>query len=148
MIGPRGRELIRTFEGLRLEAYDDGTGVWTIGYGHTRDVHKGMVITRATAEWLLDDDLKEAEAGVDRLIRVQLNEAMRDALASFVFNLGAGQRVARSELVSHVNAGNNFSAARAFLNWSMAGGRPMRGLLKRRLAEASLYSMDPWPERH
>ena len=144
MIGPRGRDMIRSFESLRLEAYDDGVGVWTIGYGRTSGVVPGMTITSEQAERLLDQDLAMADGGVERLVTAPLNEAMRDALTSFVFNVGSGA-LGKSELLGHVNARHNFSAARAFLNFTMAGGRPMRGLLKRRLAEAALYAADPWP---
>jgi lysozyme len=146
VIGPRGRDLIRAFESLRLEAYDDGVGVFTIGWGHTRGVQPGDTCTREQAEQWLAEDLAEAETGVDRYVSVSLSEAQRDALASFVFNLGAGA-FGRSELCRFVNARQNFSAARAFLHWTMAGGRPMRGLLRRRLAEAALYADDPWPLR-
>jgi lysozyme len=148
MIGPRGRDLIRSFEGLRLEAYDDGTGVWTIGYGHTRGVKQGDTCTQRQAERWLVDDLAEAEADLERLIVAdELTEAQRDALASFFFNLGGGERVAKSELVRAVNESQHFAACRAFLNWTLAAGRPNRGLLRRRLAEAALYAADPWPNR-
>ena len=144
MIGPRGRDIVRRFESLCLAAYDDGTGVWTLGYGHTAGVKHTDTCGRDEAEVLLAADLAEAEAGVERCVVGPLNEAMRDALASFCFNLGASA-LSGSELLHHVNERHHFDAARAFLNWTMAGGRPSRGLLRRRLAEAALYADDPWP---
>jgi lysozyme len=144
MIGPRGRDLIRSFESLRLTAYDDGVEVWTIGWGHTRGVMPGDACTRDQAESLLVTDLSECDAAIDKLVEVPLNEAQRDALASFIFNLGAGA-FGRSELRGLVNAGHHFSACKSFLNWCSAGGHLMRGLMRRRLAEAALYAADPWP---
>jgi len=144
-MGPRGRNLVRDFEQLLYTAYDDGTGVWTLGYGHTHGVKQGDTCTRAQAEAWLAEDLHEAEIGVDNLVKASMSEGMRDALVSFVYNLGAGA-LAKSELLQHVNSKHNFSAAKAFLQWSMAGGRPMRGLLRRRLTEAALYCADSWTE--
>lgn len=144
MIGPRGRDLILGFEQLRLTAYDDGTGVWTIGWGHIRGVKAGDICTLEEAEAYLESDLSEAETGVNVHVTYPIVEAQRDALAAFVLNCGA-TAFGKSELLGHVNAGHHFAATRAFLNWTMAGGKPMRGLLRRRLAEATLYAADPWP---
>jgi lysozyme len=148
MIGPRGRDLIRSFESLRLEAYDDGGGVWTVGWGSTRGVTPGMVITRERAEQMFADDLAEAEASLDALVDVKLSQGQRDALASFVFNLGAAN-FGTSTLRMRVNAREWHEASREFARWDKQriGGalRPVRGLLLRRHQEAALFCADPWP---
>lgn len=88
-INKAGLDLIKEEEGLRLEAYQDQGGVWTIGWGHTGpDVHKGCVITEQQAEQLLDGDLADAEGSVNKLVIVPLTDNQFASLVSFVFNLG------------------------------------------------------------
>ena len=125
--------------------------VATIGYGHTRGVKLGDTCTREQAEEWLDDDLADAEAAVDRYVKRKLSEGQRDALVSAVYNLGPKVLTGTdpddpgSTLLHAVNDGHHFEAARAFSQWIFGGGKPMRGLLRRRLAEAALYAADPWP---
>src|SRR5215467_14111911 len=83
-----GLKLIKEHEGLRLVAYKDPVGVWTIGYGHTRGVLPGMVINEEVAHSLLLLDVQEAERCVRREVRVPITQSMFDALVSFIFNLG------------------------------------------------------------
>ena len=87
---PAGIELIKDFEGLRLEAYPDpGTGgdPWTIGYGHTGpEVKPGLIISIEQAGALLKEDLVKFEEAVERLITVGLNQHEFDALVSFTYN--------------------------------------------------------------
>ena len=113
-------ELIKRWEGLRLEAYLDTGGVWTIGYGHTSDsvqkVYKGLKITEKRAEELLIHDLKEAEAAVDRLVTVPLNENQRGTLVSFVFNIGETQ-FAKSTLLKKLNKGEYESVPAQLRRW-------------------------------
>ena len=143
MIGPRGLALLKSFERCRLSAYDDGAGYQTIGWGHTGGVKPEDTCTQEQADaWLLDD-LKVAEWAVKTSVAVAITESQRDALAVLAYNIG-GTAFAGSEVVKAVNSAHHFVAARAFLGWTMAGGRPLRGLLRRRLAEASLYAEDPW----
>lgn len=88
-VNKSGIDLIKEEEGLRLEAYQDQGGVWTIGYGHTGpDVHKGCVITEQQAEELLRGDLADAEQSVNKLVSVPLNDNQFASLVSFVFNIG------------------------------------------------------------
>ena len=85
-----GVELIKRFEGLELEAYQDIAGIWTIGYGHTgSDVQPGMKISERDAEELLRRDLKPREQAVEGAVKVPLNQNEFDALVSFVYNVGA-----------------------------------------------------------
>lgn len=145
MIGSRGLSLIKRWERCHLEAYDDGVGVPTIGWGHTRGVRFGDTCSQEQADQWLAEDLGDAEDTVSRLVRVPINQAQRDALIAFVYNVGSGG-FGKSELLRHLNAEAYHSAAKAFLGWTRGGGRPMRGLLRRRLAEAALFAEDPWPK--
>jgi lysozyme len=133
-----GVQLIKGFEGVRLNAYDDGVGVMTIGVGHIRGVQGGDVITEDQADDYLREDLSTAEGAVNRLVKVPINQAQFDALASFTFNLGAGA-LASSTLLKRLNAGDYDGAADEFLRWNRAGGRIMAGLTKRRISERMLF---------
>ena len=84
---PIGRKLIQSFEGYRSEAYLCPAGVWTIGYGHTRDVKQGDICTKEEADMFLQDDLKTAEDAVNAQ-NLKIGQLQFDALVSFVFNVG------------------------------------------------------------
>ena len=88
-ISAEGLNLIKRHEGLRLEAYKCPASVWTIGYGSTRDVHDGMIITEEQADKRLRWDCQTAENCVNELGDL-INSNQFDALVSFVFNLGCG----------------------------------------------------------
>lgn len=137
-----GIDLIKSFEGLRLNAYPDpGTGgaPWTIGYGATKGVRKGMSITEAEAETILKRDLERFERGVERLISgIPTTQSSFDAMVSLAFNIGLGA-FQRSSVLRHHRAGNKLRAAASFLLWVKAAGRTLPGLIRRRLAEKRLY---------
>lgn len=134
-----GLKLTESFEGLRLEAYQDQVGVWTIGYGHTNGVTSGMVCTQEQAQkWLLEDT-QGASFAVNRMVTVQLNQNQFDALVDFTFNLGSGA-LGSSTLLRLLNAGNFSGAANEFVKWNHAGGVVVAGLTKRRLAEQELFN--------
>ena len=136
---PRGRTLIEKFEGLRLTAYQDMVGVWTIGYGHTGpDVKAGMTITQQQAEQLLINDLARFNNGVNALVQTRINQNQFDALISFSYNLGLGS-LQQSTLLRLLNAGNFQAAADQFPRWDRAGGKEVAGLLARRNAERALF---------
>ena len=88
-ISEKGIALIKRWEGLKLEAYDDGGGVFTIGYGHTDGVSPGDKITQDEAEALLRNDLGWAVDAVNRMVGVKLEQHQFDALVSWVFNVGS-----------------------------------------------------------
>ena len=67
-ISNKGLNLIKTFEGLRLESYQCQAGVWTIGYGHTHKVTKGMKITEEQADYYLKQDVKTVTVNLDKFI--------------------------------------------------------------------------------
>lgn len=137
---PAGFALTKSFEGLRLSAYRDGAGVWTIGYGHTgADVREGGSVTEAEAEELLRGDLAEAVVCVNHATHVSLTQGQFDALVDFTFNAGR-RNFLGSTLLRMVNAGNLAGAAAQFGLWVHAGGAIEPGLVKRRAAEAALFS--------
>ena len=137
--GKDGTELTEQFEGLRLTAYQDQVGVWTIGYGHTGpDVYPGLTITQNEATSLLLHDVATAAGCVNRLVTVALAQDEFDALVDFVFNLGT-QAFAGSTLLRLLNSGDFNGAIGEFAKWDHAGGQVVAGLLRRRLAEAQLF---------
>lgn len=134
-----GITLIQKSEGLRLKAYQDSVGVWTIGYGHTgSDVTPALVITQSQADALLARDLERFETGVARLVKVPLNQNQFDALVCFSYNLGLGS-LQSSTLLRLLNAGDYAGAAGQFPRWDKAGGKVLPGLTRRRAAEQCLF---------
>lgn len=79
---------------MRLTAYQDIKGIWTVGVGHTgKDVHPGLTITEEQADDLLQMDLRMTEAAVSHLVKVALRQCGLDAVVSFTFNVGTGTRL-------------------------------------------------------
>lgn len=142
-ISRSGLELIKHFEGTSLTPYLDVAGYPTIGTGHliTPEDAKKFAggITQEQADNLLKRDLLLAEAAVRKLIRVKLTQGQFDALVSFVFNLGAG-RLRSSTMRMKLNRGDTEGAANEFPKWCYSGGKKIRGLLRRRLAEKSMFA--------
>lgn len=132
----RGINLIKQFEGLRLTAYKCPAGVYTIGYGHTRGVKRGMKITEEEASAYLAADLRNSEKAVERYDSIyHWNQNEYDALVSFTFNCGATNL--RSLLR---NGGRNRSQIAATLPlYRKAGGKVLKGLERRRAAEKALF---------
>lgn len=136
----RAAALVRQFEGCELVPYEDVAGKWTVGFGHRCGPAESRdePITEDRAMQLLDADLDIANGCVNALVRVPLNDNQRIALISFVFNLGCG-RLRNSTLLRKLNDGDYDGAATEFLRWAMAGGEPVRGLMRRRAAEQQLF---------
>jgi lysozyme len=126
-----GLNLIESFEGLRLNSYQDSVGVWTIGYGHTQGVKQGQTITQQQAQAFLQQDLGVAEAAVNRL-GLTLTDNQFAALVSFTFNLGAGNL---NKLMKNGLA----AVPDRILLFDHAGGKALPGLTRRRTAERALY---------
>lgn len=142
-ISKKGIELIKRFEGLKLKAYQDSVGVWTIGYGWTQPVDgnkvgPGMVIDQATADRLLKCGVVQYEQGVNQLVKVIITQGQFDALVSFAYNLGL-RSLSTSTLLQKLNAGDKQGAANEFGRWVNAGGKRLEGLVKRRDAERELF---------
>jgi lysozyme len=140
-----GLALTRSFEGLRLEAYQDSAGIWTIGYGHTGpEVRDGLRITEAQAEGLLRDDLAASVKCVRAAVKVPIGQCQFDALVDFCFNAGRGSLL-NSTLLHDVNRGDFDGAAGQFGLWVHVGARVIPGLVRRRSAEAALFAGHGFP---
>lgn len=137
-----GLNLIKDFEGLRLDAYADNVNRWAIGYGHSglmncKIVSKGMRVTEKEAEELLLSDLRVVEETINKNVKVNLTQWQFDALCSLIFNIGI-TAFKRSELLKCLNRGEIMEAADKFLSWKNAGDK--NGLLlNRRKKERELF---------
>uniref|UniRef100_UPI00300A9510 lysozyme n=1 Tax=Acinetobacter ursingii TaxID=108980 RepID=UPI00300A9510 len=143
-ISNNGLNLIKQFEGLKLNAYDDGVGVWTIGYGTIKypngvRVKHGDKITQAQADQYIANDVATFERAVNMLVNVPLNQNQFDALVSFTYNLGA-TNLSASTLLKKLNSKDYNGAAGEFQKWNKAGGKVMTGLVRRRKAEMELFN--------
>lgn len=144
--------LIKSFEGIMLKAYRDSVGVLTIGYGHTTmagppAVIPGMIVTEVQATDLLASDLKKYCAMVDRNVKVELNPNQYGALVSFTYNLGEGS-LKSSTLLKKVNVKDFVGASKEFAKWNHAGGQVLKGLTRRRMAEAALFLKPALQDTH
>lgn len=134
----KGLALIKTYEGLRTNAYLCPANVWTIGYGHTLTTKPGMMISHQDAEKLLERDLERFEKAVIKNVTVPLTQNQFDALVSFTFNVGIGA-FKTSTLLSYLNRKDYSGAAEQFLRWTRAGKQILPGLVKRRKDEFKLF---------
>lgn len=132
--------LIQEFEGFSAKPYMCAGGHRTIGYGHVikadEDFPRG--ISRKKAAALLAQDVCHAEQAVLRLLPVELTQGQFDALVSFTFNLGGGA-LQRSTLRRVLLRGEVSQAPRELRRWVFAGGKKLRGLVRRREAEIGLF---------
>lgn len=146
-------DLIKEFEGFRAEAYKDAVGVWTIGYGTTDRAgvgiapRPGMVISREEAEFYLHKAVQKFADQIAPKITAPINENQFGAFVSLAYNIGPGA-FARSSSLRHFNAGDLDRAAANILLWNKAGGKVLRGLVRRREAERALFltPVAPTPE--
>lgn len=136
-------ELIKRHEGLRLEAYRCPAGVWTIGYGHTRNVRAGQTITADQAENLLRSDVIVLRRQLSDLMRavgnLTLSENREAALLSFAFNVGMRALKSSTLWLKIVVDQDDPAIASEFARWKYARRKVMPGLVKRRAEEAALY---------
>ena len=140
-ITQNGIDLIKRFEGFSAKIYICPAGYPTIGYGHVVKAHEDFSagIDEALAEELLRQDAVIAERAVLRLINVPLTDGQFDALVSFTYNLGGGA-LQRSSLRRKINREEHADVPEHFMRWVWAGGRKLKGLVRRREAEAMIYS--------
>jgi lysozyme len=136
-----GREFIKYFEALILLSYKDITGIWTVGYGHTRNVKEGQKISEIQAEELLSLDLIPGEEAINATNNF-LIQTKFDALSSFIFNIGVG-RFKKSTLFKHLFSRDYSKVADEFPKWNKAriDGelKEVKGLTRRRNAERELF---------
>ncbi|AXF52415.1 MAG: endolysin/autolysin [Caudoviricetes sp.] len=139
-----GYKLIQQFEGLKLQAYQDSVGIWTIGYGNIsyingKKVKKGDEITREQADLMFKSITNKFALDVAKLIDVCLTQNQFNALVSLAYNIGIGA-FKGSTLLNKVNVNpNDKSIANEFLKWKYAGGKVIQGLLNRRIKESEVY---------
>ena len=140
-----GLALIKKFEGLELEAYKCAAGVWTIGYGHTKDVQPGDVWSESHADHMLEVELEEFEAYINDNVTAPLSQNQFDALVSWVYNLGRANLKA-STMLKVLNSGDYEGVPAQIKRWNKAGGKVLEGLIRRRKAEALLFVGRDWNE--
>lgn len=143
-VNAKGIELIKSFEACVLTAYQDSIGVWTIGWGNTQyengvSVKKGDKITQQRADELFKLILSRLESGTYALLKQKVNSNQFSALVSFAYNCGL-KNLRSSTLLQKVNSNPSDPTIRnEFAKWDKAGGKVLRGLTRRRKAEADLY---------
>ena len=144
-INNAGLDLIKRFEGLKLKPYLCSAKVPTIGYGNTFYPNKTKVkmtdapITKEYAEEIFSVLVEEFAQGVRKLLTIQISENQFNALVSFAYNVGVGN-LQKSTLLKLVNINpNDGNIAKEFLKWNKAGGKVLKGLTNRRIAESQLY---------
>ena len=138
-ISDAGLTKIKLYEGLRLKAYADGGGVWTIGYGHTSDVSQGDTCTEEEATAFLREDVATAERFVDKKVDVDLTDNQFAALVSFTYNVGTGNFL-KSTLLKKLNASEFTAVPKEFMKWTHDHrGNVEAGLVTRRASEAAMF---------
>ena len=141
-----GLDLIKKYEGFKDTAYLCPANVWTIGYGTTRylngkRVKEGDTITLEQAEIELIEKCKLIEKDIKRLLKdnIELNENQISALVSFVYNIGIGNFM-NSTMLKLINQNKNkFEVSKEFNKWIKANGKPLTGLIRRRIEEMHLF---------
>ena len=144
-ISKEGIALIKKFEGIELQAYQDSVGVWTIGYGHTKGVKEGDNISLKQAEEMLEEELVEYEGYINNMVELGLEQNQFDALVAWVYNLGP-TNLRESTLLKVLNQGLFDEVPYEIKRWNKAGGQVLNGLVRRREAEALLFQGKAWED--
>lgn len=137
-------DLIKSFEGCKLKAYQCSAKKWTIGFGNTyyedgSPVMPGHAITQEKADQLFEIIASEFAAKVAKLVTSNVTDNQFGALVSFAYNCGV-VNLQKSTLLKKVNANHNDISIKAeFAKWNKAGGKVLAGLTRRREAESNLY---------
>lgn len=116
-------------------------GLWTIGYGCTVGVTKGMVWTEKQATAALMREIAKHETALNAKIKqmgIKLDQNQFDALISASYNLGIASKLITSVLLL-LQSGDEAGAARVFPKYNKAGGIVRKGLVTRRAREAALF---------
>lgn len=139
-------QFLQDQEGLRLTAYQDSGGIWTIGYGHTGpEVKRGLTITQEKATVYLINDVAWAEKAVNDFVKANLTQNQFDSLVSLTYNIGVGDAdgyppgLRTSTVVKRINIGDYSGAAEALTWWNKVNGAVSRGLVARRSREKALF---------
>jgi lysozyme len=145
-----GLEHLTKAEGCRLKIYNDVAGYPTIGVGHLiteEELSSGLIygisyksgISMEDCLAILAEDVKDAEAAVNKLVRVYITQNQFDALVSFVFNIGR-YAFSRSTLLRKLNKQDRASVPYEMRRWVKAGGKTIPGLKNRREAEIAVWN--------
>ena len=145
-----GTSLIEKWEGFYANAYDDGEGVWTVGYGTTRwdlktPVKKGETITREEADVQLRKELQRVQDAIDTSIHVPLSSNENSSLCSIFYNIGTGwctgKGHAQASFVKNLNNGRKDLVPAGMLQFTRGAntGTHYDGLLNRRKDEVKLW---------
>ena len=149
-ISENGLRLIQEFESFVSTPYQDSARVWTIGYGSTyypngkKVTGRDKPITREYAETIQRNVIKnDFEPVINELLKNEIEKGfitqnMFDAIISLTYNIGVNG-FKRSSVLRLLKQGDKQNAADAFLLWNMAGGKVLRGLVKRREKERKLF---------
>ena len=143
-VNTAGRDLIKQFEGCKLKAYKCPAGLWTISWGLTfypdgTKIKEGDVITQQQAEDYFNQVVDAFAKQVDVLVKSNVTANNFSAIVSFAFNVGMGN-FRRSTLLRKVNANPKDPSIKAeFMKWTRANNVVLKGLVRRREAEAKLY---------
>jgi len=132
-------DLIKASEGFKLNAYQDGGGVWTVGYGSTgSDIKEGTVWTVEDCERRLRLDLLMIEKDIGELVKVPLTQSQISALCSFIYNVGYGA-FKKSTLLKKLNEKDYEGAANELPRWNKDNGKVVKGLSIRRAKEREIF---------
>ena len=145
-LSERGKAFLKLKEGLRLWAYLDDAGIWTIGYGHTGpEVHEGLIWSQHEADAMFEREVGRFGSGVDKLVGDrELNQNQFDALVIFAYNIGLAN-FGHSGVLSSIRYGNIPGALHSWAQWNhvhdpKSGELVVSlGLSKRRQAEITLF---------
>lgn len=132
-------ESIKQFESCRLTAYKCPAGIWTIGYGHTKNVIPGMKITQVQADNFIKNDISPIELFLNGQ-NLNLKQSQYDALVDFMFNLGINN-FKNSTLYKLIKAKSSDEKICAeFMKWIHSGKKVLSGLVKRRQWECEQWN--------
>lgn len=134
----QGKNLIKEAEGLRLDAYRCPAGIPTIGWGHTKGVKLGQHITVQQAEDMLVEDIAPIERLLNGL-KINFRQEQFDALVSWIFNFGEGKFKGSTMYKRIIANAKDEEITDQLVKWINAAGRPLLGLMRRRVAEANLF---------
>lgn len=143
-VNEAGLNIIKHYEGYSSSVYCCPAGRYTIGWGSTWD-DKGKAIQKTQsdisesyAEKLLLREIRHTDHAIAKLVTAELTENMYSSLTSFIYNVGSGN-FQRSTLRMKLNRGWYEDAADELPKWRKAGGRVLRGLVRRRKSERDLF---------
>lgn len=132
---------VKSFESFKSHPYRCPAGVLTVGYGHTGKF-ASSALTKQRAEDLLKKELEECRAIVRRNVKVPLTENQICALVSFTYNCGEKNLRFLINGKSRLNSGNYKSVSKLMPLYSKANGKTLKGLVKRRVLEVSMWNGD------